>query len=105
MHAASVRAQMLLFIVCLAIVPEPPEDFEPAVGQLAIGFVLRAAMGANSLVVTGCPGGAIDRSLGPLLDNLAEFVVAGVAESNDAGLATLLGDRTGARQGLESFGS
>ena len=32
LRAPGVRAQVLLFIIGLAILPEPPEDFEPAVG-------------------------------------------------------------------------
>src|SRR5512143_1181332 len=94
-------AQMLLLIVGLMILPQPPQDLQPAVGQLAIGFVFRMAMGAGLLVIGGRPGRTIDRELGPLLDDLAEFMVAGIPKDYIAGLAALLSHWTGARQGLQ----
>lgn len=101
-YAARVRAQMPLFIIGLAVLPKPPQDFQPAIGYFAVGFILGVTVRAHPLVIARRPGGVPGGESGPALHNLAQFMVTGIAKGHQTALATLLGDRAGACQRLES---
>ena len=60
-------------------------------------------MGSDYYVISSGPGRPLDRELGPLLNDLTRIVVAGAPEGDKAGLSALLGDRTGASQGLKGL--
>lgn len=87
-----------------AILPEFPDDPEPAIGEPAIGVTLGLPPSTGGGEVAGGPGGLADGSDGELLGGVAIGVIAGVAEGDAAGFAALLGDGAGASEAADGLG-
>ena len=96
-------AQMALFVVRDSILPKPPGDLEPAIGQTAIGMAERVAVRSNGLEIGIGPDGGVDRAFRPLLNDGAELMITGATEEDDLVFSTGPGDRAGSGDGLENL--
>ena len=76
-------AQMALFVVRDSILPKPPGNLEPAIGQTSIGMAERVAVRSNGLEIGIGPDGGIDRALRPLLNDGAELMITGATEEHN----------------------
>lgn len=76
-------AQMALFVIGNSVLPKPPGNLEPTIGQTPIGVDERVTVGANGLKVGIGPNRIIDRAFRPLLHDPAELVITGITEEDD----------------------
>ena len=93
---------MVCFIIGLAVLPQAPQNCDPAVRQTTKGMALGFAMRTNAGVIGICPNGSPQRGLGPLLSNVSKLMVARVAELNASSFSAADCDRTGACQCLNT---
>ena len=78
-------------VVCGAVLPAVPDDVEPGSGEDAggVGVVVSACSG--SAIEVGGPGVGVAGVVGEVAEGIAEFSVAGPAESDGAHFARLAG--------------
>src|ERR1044071_467954 len=89
--------QVFVFVVSLPVLPEPPEDFEPALAQTAQRAGMTVALGTLVLVVSGRPVAGQPAAVGPQMDRGPQPFVAGPAQAALRDLAALIADRADAR--------
>ncbi len=91
------------FVIQLMTLPAFPDNRQPAIRQASIGMADGPRMFAHLVPVSRRPARLRDRRLGPLLRNLAEFVIARLSKVDAATFATLLRHRTGAGETLDTL--
>src|SRR5438128_2367455 len=88
--------EVLGFVVGLIVLPEAPEDFEPAFAQAPQRTGMTAAFGPFGLIIGLGPGTGESTAVGPQMNGGAEDFVAGPPQPAFFYLATLVTDRTDA---------
>ena len=89
-------SQVFGFVIGLAILPKPPEDFQPALAQTAQGTCMTVPFGSFVGVVDLRPVAGEPTGVGPQMDRGPQHLVAGPAQAAFVDLAALIADRTDA---------
>jgi hypothetical protein len=96
--------QVKSFIIGFPVNPQAPQNFQPAIGQATNRIIIGLAVGSNGAVVSDCPGRRVQGQASPLLNDMAEVAVTGLAEQHIRMLAAAFGEWAGACHRLQNGG-
>ncbi|MBV7335590.1 hypothetical protein KFU94_46570 [Chloroflexi bacterium TSY] len=96
--------QMERFIIRFLVLPQFPNDANPAISESAISMTLFETALASGGVKSSGPRRLFAGAASKLLSKITKVVIASSAEMNGSDFATLFGDRTGSRQRLKAHG-